>query len=509
MTARKPRLLDRNLREITRLSPEHMSITLNASPLSTADMDIAAGTELITTGMYMELYTQRGSAGIYRISMIDTTYGDTMHVTLEHGLTTLSDDLLVGEGEETTGVAEAVGRVLSAQPVLMWKLGRVDVPEDVTITWSWDNSNLLESIISIMDELPAYLLTVDQSSLPWTINIVRPADNAACECRLNRNLETVRVTMDHTQLCTRMYIEGVADPVDADTIADWGVVARYMQADPEIGKEALIAEARAYLEAHKQPQMTVTMDALELAHATGHSFDAFNPGDVCRVCLPGYSTTIRQRIVSVSYPDVIQEPTRASVTLANAAESAVTTLSGLIVNTTINNKRITRTMETVRQQGDLILASEEAVKIYGERLDVLVKEVEIKADKILLDAYVKITDLAAEVLEVVGNSVLGPVHCERLYADGMVDAEAVSCGELSAGDTEVDSLAVGGTPVSMQSTEVVTGVGGRGVTGEFKTIQYLNWDGAKASTSVMTGFSQAAFSTEKKTLNYIGAAPDE
>lgn len=87
-----------------------------------------------------------------------------------------------------------------------------------------------------------------------------------------------------------------------------------------------------------------------------------------------------------------------------------------------------------------------------------------------------------------------------------IDVSHIDTYSIYANEGDFGMLYVAGDIAGWQSTEVVTAVGGRGVTGEYKTIQYLNWNGEKASTSVMTGFTQAAFSTTKETLNYLGSA---
>lgn len=495
-----PILLDSSLRPVEQLHPESLSIDLALAPLSTAEM-ILPGHGLVSVGQFVGLFTPTGSAGIFRVNIVDESLGSTARITLEHGLCTLSDGLIVGKGEQKGSARTLLGKVLASQPTRLWQLGTVAVPDSELLTWSWEYSNALESLMSILDELPAYVLTFDQTTKPWTMHLLKSSDDDGCECRLNRNLETVSVSTDRTELCTRLYIPGVDTPLDADTIGTWGVVARYLDADPAIGTDALKREGAAYLEAHKNPQLTVTLDALDLSEATGQPFDHFTAGSICRVCLPDYQQLIRQRVVRIHYPDVFGEPDRASVTLASEADTAVSTLSSLIVDTTVMRKRFS---SDIRTQYDLIIAAENAIKLYANEIEILAKDVSLKADTVLLDAYVKITELEAEIL-----NVLQYASVPNLIA-GKVIATDGSFSTLAANSVDATgSLSVGGDKASWQSTEVITGVGGRGVTGEYKTIQYLNWNGEKASTSVMTGFTQGAFSTSTKTLNYLGNAPTD
>lgn len=386
MAVRLPRLLDSGMKELARLNPVSLSLDENLSPLSTAEMVLPEGECAAETGQFVELYTSHGSAGIYRVQQAEQDYGGRVTLALEHGLTTLGDGIMPGESEQSGTTRQLLAALLACQPKTMWTLGTVAVPDSRTLTWKCDNSNLLESLCSLMDELTGYRLTFDQSVFPWVLNVEALTDAEGCECRLSRNLTSLRVEEDRSELCTRLYVSGLSSPMDADTIGTYGVITRSMDGDPDIGTEELTKQGRAYLEAHKIPAVSVTMDAVDWYEATGEPFDRFTLGRVCRVCLPDYGKTIRQRVIALSWPDVYGQPDQVTVTLASESTSAVGVMAGLVIDTTITKKRVTSLSSGLDRQKELLLAAEEKITLISTRVEVIAQEVDVQAEQIALKA---------------------------------------------------------------------------------------------------------------------------
>ncbi|MGN0778896.1 MAG: phage tail spike protein [Aristaeellaceae bacterium] len=383
MAVRLPRLLDSSMQELDRLTPESLYIEENLSPLSTATMVLPDGSCEAVTGQFVELYTIHGSAGIYRVQQAEHDYGGRITLALEHGLTTLGDGIMPGESEQTGSARELLAALLAHQPKTMWTLGTVAVPDSMTLTWKNDNSNLLESLCNLLDELPGYRLTFNQRVFPWLLNVEAIESADGCECRLSRNLSSLRVEEDRSELCTRLYVPGLSAPLDADTIGTFGIVSRVMDADPDIGEEELTKQGRSYLESHKTPSISVTMDAVDWYEATGEPFDRFTLGRVCRVCLPDYGQTIRQRVIGLEWPDVYGQPEQVTVKLASESVSAVDVMAGLIVDTTVTRKRFTADL---KKQANLLIDAEESITLIANRIDLVAKEVNINAEQITLRA---------------------------------------------------------------------------------------------------------------------------
>ena len=426
MAVRLPRLLDSSMKELARLNPISLSIEENLSPLSTAEMVLPEGECAAETGQFVELYTSHGSAGIFRVQQAEQDYGGRVTLALEHGLTTLGDGIMPGEGAQSGTARQLVSAILACQPKTMWVLGAVAIPDSLTLTWKNDNANLLEGLCSLMDELTGYRLTFDQSVFPWVLNVEALTDDDGCECRLSRNLSSLRVEEDRSELCTRLYVSGLSSPMDADTIGTYGVITRSMDGDPDIGTEELEKQGRAYLEAHKTPAVSVTMDAVDWYEATGEPFDRFTLGRVCRVCLPDYGKTIRQRVIALSWPDVYGQPDQVTVTLASESTTAVSVMAGLIIDTTITKKRFTADL---RSQKELLLAAEEKITLISTRVEVIAQEVDVQAEQIALKAsHEEVSELTRRM------------DAAEIAIDG-VNARI----DLKASQTDVDNL---GTRVS-------------------------------------------------------------
>lgn len=384
-----PRLLDAQLRQRSVLHPVQLSISLNLAPLSTARMTLPHFDPDIRTGDYAELFTGMGSAGVFRIQKVERNHQGLRTVHLEHGLVALSDSMIGSTGEKEGTAADILTQLFSHQtePV-RWQLGQVDVPGDKLLTWSWDYANVLESLLNLMQELPDYALAFDQRTTPWTLHVVACSDQTACECRLNRNLLSLQVSVDRTELCTRLYIppaeadESGDQPgpliLDADTQSQWGVVARSLSADPGLSQAELEAEGRRYLELHKDPLISVSMDARDMSDASGQSFDRITLGRVCRVCLPTWGEVIRQRVVAITWPDVYRRPEQITVTLANKTSTAGSLISGLVVDTTVLRKLVTRNMQ---EQSYLLIEAKKNITLLSEEIDIIGKEVSLKASE--------------------------------------------------------------------------------------------------------------------------------
>lgn len=345
---RLPRLMDREMREVARLRPVRLSMEMNMTPLSTAEMELAEGEAPVTVGMLAELYDAAGSAGIFRVSEVERACGGDggQVVRLEHGLCTLGDDVLPGYtevGGATADTRAVLQALLARQTGGYWVLGECGYSDQYA--YSFENENLLTAIISIAEPLEGLpVWEFDQSGLPWKLHLRRASDADACECRMSRNLAGVKVSVDRTELCTRIYplgygegadqlhigsVNGGVKHLDADTIGVWGV-ASSVYVEPSITDAATLkAAAQSVLARAKEPRVTVELDAEELYALTGERMDRFHLGRLCRLPLADAGVMMDERVVSIRRTDVFGQPTKVRVTLANRAATAVEALTAL------------------------------------------------------------------------------------------------------------------------------------------------------------------------------------
>jgi len=369
---RLPRLMDASLQHLGTVTPLSLSIEMNLTPPSTAVMTLPADAPAIQPGQFMELFTAHGSAGIFRVEQTEHSYPSPSRITLVHALATLSDSILQPSEETTQPAADFFRTILNRQS--LWQAGDVSVPADTLITWRSESSSLLEALMALMQALPGHHLTFDQTAAPWKLNLLPLPDVCATECRLTRNLRSMTIETDRSELCTQLYLPGIAEPLRADTITRWGTVSRILAADAGLTPEELTVCGQQYLEQHKDPQITVTLDALELSAATGSALDNFHLGKLCRVCLPEENTALVHRIVTLTCPDVYGAPESLRVSLSTCTRNTSTVLAGLIVDATKVKRQVVQQWNTLQEQKELLISAEESITLISKDITLHAKE---------------------------------------------------------------------------------------------------------------------------------------
>ena len=324
---RAPMLLDGNMQEVRRLEPSGLTLSLNLAPPSTADMTIPFDvSDPVPMRSWIRLYDIHGDAGVYRVSASDTEYeNNEQRLTLEHSITSLRDKVVpslsdAGANSEVKKTAsEMLAWLLGKQDVVRWSAGSCAASENVIL--DQNGSTLFEMLVEMMDQLPEYDLSFSQSSYPWTVSIVSKAVDITAEGRLSRNLESVRVTYDDSELCTRVWynIKDNDNPqhMDASTISTYGIVDGSLYLNTDTKKDEATRIATRYLEIRKEPAISVEIDAVDLSVATGEQIDAFTLGKKFRLTIPSYGLIVNQWITGLRYSDVYGAPEHVTLTLGN------------------------------------------------------------------------------------------------------------------------------------------------------------------------------------------------
>ncbi|MDD3213934.1 MAG: phage tail protein, partial [Eubacteriales bacterium] len=367
---RLPRLMDPSLNEKARLRTAKVGYTLNNTPLSTATLTMSRGEATATVGDFVELYETYGSIGIFRVTDVETVYTPGLwarllqavglkdvkvNLTLKHALCTIEDGCVFGYHEYGgTGVKlqSVLEKLMAFQPVARWQLGQVDF--ETEFQYSFENeSNLLDAILSTAEPLTGeHVWTCDFTTTPWTLGLMAARTDDVCEMRMNRNISTVKVEVDRSTLCTRLYPLGYGEGVNQLTIVDvnggvkylddaeaqaaWGIVAQPYVDTTITSAATLKAVSQAKLDILKNPTITVTVTGIDLSSLTGEPLDRLYPGRMCRVPLPDYGITVNERIISVKKDDVYGGNTRATITLANQKADAVNDIANLVRKAQIN-----------------------------------------------------------------------------------------------------------------------------------------------------------------------------
>ncbi|MDD6936015.1 MAG: phage tail protein [Clostridiales bacterium] len=325
---RLARVLDGNMRELRRLHPTQQSVDDRVTPLSTASLTLPEG-EHAAFGEWVEVFTQNGSAGVYRVVSASETYTGEASAELEHGICALGDAIIPGKGTISGTLSQVLSTMLGYQVVTaggapLWALGSVETDEQAS--FEHEGTNLLSAVLEIVPD--GYILTFDQSALPWRLGVAKMATTAECEGRLSRNLRGVTVTVDEEDHCTRIYCNMLPSPgyMDGPTVGTWGIKAKTITAQENVTQESLTAYITQYLEDHKNPRVSIECDAEDLSSITGETIDRLEKGRLFRLALPDYGVAMEERILAVHTGSAYDEPERVRLTLANSIRDTADTL---------------------------------------------------------------------------------------------------------------------------------------------------------------------------------------
>ena len=325
---RLARVLDSDMHELRRLHPTQQSVDDRVTPLSTASLTLPDG-EHAAFGEWVEVFTQNGSAGVYRVVSASETYTGEASAELEHGICALGDAIIPGKGTISGTLADVLSAMLGYQVVQaggapLWALGSVET--NTQASFEHEGTNLLSAVLDVVPD--GYMLTFDQSALPWRLGVAKMAATAECEGRLSRNLRGVTVTVDDEDFCTRVYCDKLPAPgyMDGPTVVTWGIKAKTITAQENVTQESLTAYITQYLEDHKNPRVSIECDAEDLSAITGERIDRMEKGRLFRLALPDYGVEMEERILAVRTGSAYDEPEHVRLTLANSIRDTADTL---------------------------------------------------------------------------------------------------------------------------------------------------------------------------------------
>lgn len=342
---RLPRLLDTNLAEVARLHPESMSVDLQLESVSTATMELAEDDAALKMHDFVEVFTPRGSAGIFRVTNIADTKRGTRTVTLMHAIDTLSDYVWREQEDYDGTVAGFLESLLAMQTVVRWQLGTVANGTDAWKKAGINYDRLSEMLEELQKDRFGYYFSYDFTTTPWTLNCLAQGTTVTSEFRLDRNVENCEITRDDGEMCNKLYLsvntknvtyevtvndEEIRTYNNAASQALYGIVEKTADIDMADVPDA-DAWAADFLAQRAHPAVQIAIDAFALQGITGESWDEARLGEMARVALPDYAEALEERVVTISYPDLIfDDPDaieRVTVQLANHTAKFSETIS--------------------------------------------------------------------------------------------------------------------------------------------------------------------------------------
>lgn len=344
---RFPVLLDAEGNEERRITPISMNITEKITPLSTAVM-VVPKEQTIPNRSYVKVFAPGRFCGIYRSRIPEGAYGNRTEtsITMEHGICEVGDFVITHAIQESVlPFSSAISLVFSHYRGNKWQIGRIDATEDVVCNISV--SNVLQAMLSLMNQIPQYMMAFDFDTTPWTINIVRLPSEVSAEGRLSRNVNSARVRNDDSTLFTRAYLAGLPTEegedighLDADTISIYGVIETVLNANDYTEEEAILV-ATNYLERHKKPIVSVQIDGVDFSDVTGEPLDRVELGKLYRFAVK--DNVIEEHVTSIQWRNVYSEKDTVSIQLSEEQETALKIIHEQGVNqtnsSTLQNKR--------------------------------------------------------------------------------------------------------------------------------------------------------------------------
>ena len=370
MPLRLPGLLNSSLSEAARLSPTAGSLTLKMYGSSEATLTLPeqeAEEKGVRIRDWISIYTEEGLAGVFRVTNVSQPLKKQVDLTLLHGIDILSDSVW-GEQTDFEGTKqEFLTRLLAQQTQLIngvrpWVLGTCEDTATVKRSINYDRLNtLLEGLI---EEGSDFYFTYDQSVFPWRLNYVRIDNQVMSEFRLTRNIRSATITYNDADLCTRLFLTVSSETEEvvptkklnpawvSDTAtpsvpriitenvtvssvdsrikmyentaaqARWGIVVKTADIDTQDDIvnghfESADAWAASFLARRSAPSVQIQVDGDDLSDLTGEPWDRARLARLCQVALPAYGETFRERVLSITWPELFKRPTHITLSLAN------------------------------------------------------------------------------------------------------------------------------------------------------------------------------------------------
>lgn len=287
---RLPRLLDDNMNEVDRLHPAALSADLEKRACSTAQMTLPDEDPRLDHMPFAELFTEKGSLGIFRVYDSTEPINGSRTYTLRHAIDTLRDSVWRARTDFSGTVTAFLAALLSHQTVARWQLGTCADAGN----YKRDSINY-DHLDALLDELrearEGYYFTYDFSTTPWTLNFVAETGTVDAELRQSRNLNDGSLRRTRKGMANRLHLAvkngnsvTYAQYDDATSQAEYGVLEGTATVDSaEVSDPA--AWAAQFLQDHGAPIPSANFDGWELVKTTGEPWDALDIGKTARVAV--------------------------------------------------------------------------------------------------------------------------------------------------------------------------------------------------------------------------------
>ena len=236
--------------------------------------------------------------------------------------------------EPVLSLRDVTLRLLETQAAnaVRWTLGDFGVEQHQGA--SFTDCNALTALLTLTQVASeACEWRFDQSVTPWRLSLMPPESGVTCELRMARNLEKLTLRRTREDLCTRLYPSGkdgltIEELTDGVTYIDSGseqVTERILLLPEEQNAAALLRRGQVKLDSMDGPGLQAEAEAVDLYRRTGEPLDRLSPGANCRLHWPGGCAVLR--ITELTYPDLLHQPERVTVSLAGPRSTLASLLN--------------------------------------------------------------------------------------------------------------------------------------------------------------------------------------
>ncbi|MGE1052290.1 phage tail spike protein [Bacillus sp. GFa4/2] len=294
--------------------------------------------EEIETFDYVEIFDNGKRIGMFRIMDSDEERDAEKKIIsyeCEHVLSTLMDSVLFGLHQRVNlTTRQNIEYLLSKQRTQHWKLGQCDFVR--YFHYNWENeSTLLGPLYSIpkpFDE--KFQWTWDDTSYPWTLNLVRYSSEVTGELRFRKNMKGIKRTVEAKEVMTRIYPLGYGEGVNQLTIKDVNNGVPYIDA-PDFVRElydgfdyiwvdrrfkdpqSLYDSANTMLIKACMPKITYEIEAVDYELIDPYKIEKYETGKLVRLYDEDFDIWVDLRVVNHSKDDADGNPLDVKLTLEN------------------------------------------------------------------------------------------------------------------------------------------------------------------------------------------------
>lgn len=338
MDMRQPVWLASDKSEYAHLRALSCSVDLSVTDLPKATLTLEPDQEIPNTHDMIELFRGNDSLGIFRVVSYGYTYRQSVALQLMGMVDVLNDDVyeLEAEEEQTKTATAWIQTILSQQNTTRWQLGTCAMTDSIPLKINY------QTIWTLLEEIrqyqTGYMWTYDYTTTPWTLNLVQMPSTTDAAFRVTRNIESAKISITDQDLfnkliCTVSNADGTVTTItknDTTSQSQYGIRTRCtdIKADQIPGGMTANQYAQALIDEHANPVSSIQISGMDLQRITGDDYDHIMLGSRCEVVLPGYDTSIVERVITLNYPDIIGTPDKITVQLSTEIKPITGSLAG-------------------------------------------------------------------------------------------------------------------------------------------------------------------------------------